>query len=250
MAEIRVGDDVRAALGTEGIRWAAALFHAGVRCAVCDRELPAAGPVALLLARGGGQYHLSYTHPTCSPSGLIELPTAVMDAVMPDVLDMGGTALVVDHDGQLLPALVAETPTGVPMYADARGDQPGELASVLTTTLLGQGFGLVLNLDELPMRAGDWRIAARSVGPGMLYLEISGRRGLRFYEGTADPPGQWAQLVDAGHWCVLYAAAEPVPWPEVGDPTGTVAALHAVAAKGGLVGARCQLFERQVRVLC
>lgn len=216
---------------------ASALFHAGVRCAVCNRELPAGGPVALLLAHGGGQYHISYAHPTCRRSEVVELPAAVMDAAMPDVLDMTVTALVLDHDEQLLPALVAETPTGVPMYADARGDQPGELASVMTTTLLGQGFGLVLDLEELPARAGGWRIAGRPERPGVLHLEITGRRGLLLYTGTAMPPGDWTSIAERSRWCLLYVAAEPVPWPEVG-PEGTLDALRAAASTGGLVGAR------------
>jgi hypothetical protein len=238
VAEILISDEVRAALGTEGAQRAAALYHAGGRCTVCDRELPPPGPVTVVLATGGGQYHVSYAHPDCSRSILIELPAAVMNAAMPDVLDMVITALVVDEDERVLPALVAETPTGVPMLADARGDQPGELASVMTTTLLRQGFSLVWDFEELPARAGGWRIAVRPDRPGVLHLEITGRQGLLFYTGTALPPGDWLSVAERARWCVLYASAEPVPWPDVVDSAGTLAALQTAAATGGLVGAQ------------
>src|SRR2546430_2108002 len=44
MAEIRVSAEVRAVLGAEGVKRATALFHVGVRCAVCDRRPPGARP--------------------------------------------------------------------------------------------------------------------------------------------------------------------------------------------------------------
>jgi len=249
VADVRVSDEVRAALGSEGAQRAAVLFHTGVRtgvrCAICNRELPAAGPVSVLLARGGGLYHVSYAHPHCSRSTLVELPAAVMDAAMPDALDMTVTALVLDQAGKLLPALVAETPTGVPLMADARGDQPGKLVSVMTTTLLGQGFGLVLDLEELPGRAGGWRIATRPERPGVLHLEITGRRGLLFYTGIALPPGDWTSLAERSRWCLLYVAAEPVPWPDEVGPDGTLAALHAAASTGAWPASRCRWLGRR-----
>ena len=157
---------------------------------------------------------------------------------MPAASGMFITTMIAGYaGGHLEPVLVAQ-PTEVGLAADVRGDGPGELTNAVATTLLGQGFTLILNLRELPARAGGWRVAARRVRPALLHLNITSRRGRLLYDGTAGTFDDWLALVDQSPWCLLYVATEPVPWPAQVSAQGAVDALATLVPSGSLVGAR------------
>ncbi|MFE5730233.1 hypothetical protein ACFQ7A_04875 [Streptomyces sp. NPDC056528] len=233
MADLRIGPEVRALLGPEGLARAAEVSLTTGQCADCQK--PLTGMVNMVARTNGAFTHVVYVHEQCGPSEVVQMGPDFDPAPPADGYAMIMTAAVLDHGGADLPVLIAETVS----KAYIVNDGPGELTSVLTSHLLGEGFTLVSRLRQAPPPAPQWvGVLLLGHGPsgedGLLVLDPQGGQ---FYAGSVELPDGWLTQAARYGWAVLYAGTVGLAELRADDRAATKA-LRRAAQAGQLVGAR------------
>lgn len=239
MTELQMSPEVRALLGPEGLARAAEVSLVDGTCAYCRTRLQ--GTVNMVVRTSSTFVHVVYVHAACGPSEVVPLPADHQPPAPADGYDMTMTAAVLDHGGINLPVLVAETVAKAYAFDGPSGPGPiPELTSLVTSSLLGDGFTLISRItQEPPPEIPEWiGVLLLGHGPagedGLLVLDPEAGK---FYTGGIELPASWLPAVAHYGWAVLYVG--DVGLAELhGDDKDTVEALRAAAQAGRLVGAR------------
>ncbi len=228
--QILMSPEVRRLLGPEGAARVREIPLAGGHCPVCRRALPAAGPVTVLLVCSATVTNAAFAHPGCIASQVLPAPD---DAASRDEMDMTMAAVLLGHQGVLLPTLLAELVGAA--YVGPGPGIGGDLTNLLVSASLERGFALVTQLDEVPGPAPGWSATLKLTDAELTGLHIREPGGGTLYIGTIRAPQGWYDAVEQHGWCLLYTGAFRLT-----DYTGVglLRTLDRAAAAGGLTGAR------------
>ncbi|MGP3777170.1 hypothetical protein ACTWJ8_40680 (plasmid) [Streptomyces sp. SDT5-1] len=242
MTDIRMSDDVRAVLGTDGVAKAGAVTLHHAICVSCEGKVHPNEPVNVVVRLGSRVAHVRYAHARCHPSAVLDIPAPrapESPAETPDAgMTMEMTAATVEHGQAVLPTLIAEL--AAPVYLVTGTGDGSELQDALASRVLQRGFSLVGRMRHAPAHAEGWKATYTTPdADGVAELAVTEPDGTLFYSGTIIPPAPWITGVEQYGWSVLYVGKIGLAGLPTADQKARTRLLRdAAAAAGQFVGGR------------
>lgn len=209
------------------------------RCGVCNRWADVDEPMAISVIVGRGLKRTFATHPKCAPSQVLRDDSDDPSGMMPkDGLDVLAVPLIrrpAPH------GVVAIEMTG--SLTTSAG--PTDLVDISISTLLEEGFGLLMStLDQDIPRPSGWRAI---IGAGQ--LEVTSPAGVPLYLGPVVEMSPWLDAIERSGELVVVAGS--LLGTRDPDPVASLeVAIGAGRAVAGIVPANRRVEAAPRNALC
>lgn len=200
--QLDVAPELAVLVGADHLRdMLAGPFPDEYRCIDCSTpgSVQAGTPTSLVAIRYADGARLMLRHATCGPSQLIERPAETFDGALSDEAEASATPVV----------LRAGPPHAMLLCASSRAffarPHLDESVAMQTTTLLNDGFTLLLDESLLP--AGVQPVDGWLVEVAGPLVRVGREHGATFvlFDGELDPPQMWVDAIRSEGACVVAA---------------------------------------------